>query len=195
MEQGYRLWESDTAAQGGLLHRQIRVQILDDRSDPALSARLYEKMIVEERLDLVVSPYGSDITDVMANVTERHGYPLVAAGALAPEIWEKGRKYVVGLPKTARHFLEGAIDLAANRGYTRLAIVGEDSIFTTSNARGAAELARRRGLSVVTYDLYPKGATDFTALLTKLKDHRADVLLAYSFLSDSISITRQLKAL
>lgn len=194
MEQAYRLWESDISAKGGILGREIRIVILDDKSDPEFSARLYEDLISKDKVDLVISPYGSEIVDVMASVTERHEYPLVAV-ALAPEIWERGRRYVVGIPRTARHFLEGAIDLAEKQGYQRVAIIGEDCLFTTSNARGAEDLARQRGLDVAMYELYQQGTTDFTELLTKIKTLKIDVLLVYAFMAESILITQQIKTL
>lgn len=194
MEHGYRLREMELQDQGGLLGRPVRLQILDDESDPHVSKRLYEHLLDEQKVDLIVSPYGGEIADIVADVTESYRYPMVVC-SVTPEIWERGRRYVVGVPKTARRFLEGAIDLAATRGYRRVAIIGEDTVFTTSSAKGAQALAQERGLDVVLYDTFPKATTNFSGLLLKVKQQGADVLLVYAFLEDSVAIMRQLKAL
>src|SRR5262245_45952424 len=59
VKRGYELWAKDVSARGGLLGRPVEFVILDDRSDAGTSARLYEKLITEDKVDLVIGPYGS----------------------------------------------------------------------------------------------------------------------------------------
>ena len=44
----------------------------DDGSDPKAAAALYEKLITEDKVDAVIGPYGSAMTDAAADVTEKH---------------------------------------------------------------------------------------------------------------------------
>jgi pimeloyl-ACP methyl ester carboxylesterase len=57
--------------------------------------RIYEKLITEDKVDAVMGPYGSPITEVVADVTERHRKLMVAPAAGTTAIWEKGRRYLV----------------------------------------------------------------------------------------------------
>jgi branched-chain amino acid transport system substrate-binding protein len=59
-------------AQGGVLGRPIEFVIYDDGSDEKAAVRLYEKLIAEDKVDAVLGPYGSAITDAVADVTEKH---------------------------------------------------------------------------------------------------------------------------
>jgi len=57
------------------------------------------------------------------------------------------------------------------------------------------EAARKRGMQVVLQEAYPKGNTDFSALLVKIKAANADVIAAGTYFDDAVAITRQMKEL
>ena len=63
-----RMWN----APGGVLRRSIEFVIYDDGSDEKTAARNYEKLITEDKVDAVLGPYGSAITEAVADVTEKH---------------------------------------------------------------------------------------------------------------------------
>src|SRR5690242_1448344 len=51
---GYELWAETTNAKGGILGRKVQLTILDDASDPDRAAANYEKLITEDKVDLVL---------------------------------------------------------------------------------------------------------------------------------------------
>src|SRR6185436_13927063 len=53
------LWQEEVNGSGGLLGRRIELRLLDDRSEAAASADLYERLIRDERCDLLIGPMGS----------------------------------------------------------------------------------------------------------------------------------------
>ena len=76
--EGYLLCQKHVNAQGGVLGRPIEFVIYDDGSDEKNAIRLYEKLIVEDKVDAVLAPYGSAITDAVADVTEKHRKLMIA---------------------------------------------------------------------------------------------------------------------
>src|SRR5438034_5859785 len=56
---GLDLWREQANARGGLAGRPIEFVVYDDRSDPATAARLYEKLITDDKVNLVISSLGS----------------------------------------------------------------------------------------------------------------------------------------
>ena len=63
-------------ANGGLLGRPVEWKLLDDESTPDKAAALYERLITEDQVDLIMGPYGTgNITAAMA-VAERYGYVI-----------------------------------------------------------------------------------------------------------------------
>src|SRR5437588_9711252 len=61
--EGYLLCQKHVNETGGVLGRQIEFVIYDDESDERKAAALYEKLIVEDKVDAVLGPYGSAITE------------------------------------------------------------------------------------------------------------------------------------
>jgi len=194
-KEGYELCVQEANDKGGLLGRKIDLTVYDDQSTPATGVRLYEKLITEDKVDVVMGPYSSAISEAVANVTEKHKKVMVAPLAATTSIFKKGRKYIFMIISPAEVYLEGLVDIAAKRGLKTIAIVNEDTLFPKTAANGTAELAKKRGLQIVLQEAYPKGNTDFSALLTKIKAANPDVIAASTYFDDAVALTRQMKEL
>jgi branched-chain amino acid transport system substrate-binding protein len=120
---------------------------------------------------------------------------MIAPLASATSIFKKGRKYVFMVQSPAETWFEGLLDIAVKRGLKTVAVIYEDTIFTSAAAAGAVETAKRKGLTVVVNESYPKGTTDFTAKLNKVRAANPDVLVSGTYFEDAVAITRQLKTL
>jgi branched-chain amino acid transport system substrate-binding protein len=193
--EGYLLWEKHVNERGGLLGRPVKMVIYDDKSEPATAVKLYEKLITEDKVEMVVGPYSSPITNAASVVSEKHKKLMVASLAATTSIWERGFKYLFMTISPAEVYLEGAIDIAAQKGLKTVAIVNEDTLFSKAAASGSAKLAEKQGMRVVFHEAYPKGTSDFSALLVKIKALNPDVLLGGTYFDDAVAITRQMKEL
>src|SRR6185295_17767305 len=191
---GYRLCEKHVNAKGGLLGRNIEFLIYDDKSDPKLAIDLYEKLIVEDKVDAILGPYGSTHTEAVAPVTEKHRMVHVSPLAATTSIWEKGRRYIFMQLPPADLFLGGLIDMASRNGLKKVAIIEEDALFPKAAGKGAVALAKAKGMEVVLHETYAKGTTDFSPLLARIKAANAEVMgMAASSLGDQIVVVRQMK--
>ena len=197
--EGYKLCEKDLNAKGGLLGRKIEFVVYDDQSTPATAVRLYEKLITEDKVEGVMGPYSSPVTEASVNVTEKYKKVMVAPLAATTSIFkrppDKKRHYVFMVISPAEVYLEGLIDTAAKRGLKTVAVVNEDTLFSKAAASGAVELAKKRGMQVIFQEAYPKGNTDFSALLTKVKSLNPDVIAAATYFDDAVALTRQMREL
>ena len=195
--EGYQLCQKDLNARGGVLGRKVEFVVYDDQSMPATAVRLYEKLITEDKVEGVMGPYSSPVTEAVANVTEKYRKVMVSPLAATTSIFKKTprRQYIFMVISPAEVYLEGLIDMAAKRGLKTVAVVNEDTLFSKAAASGAAELAKKKGLQVVYQEAYPKGNTDFSALLTKVKATNPDVIAAATYFDDAVALTRQMREL
>ncbi len=194
-KEAYELWAAMVNQRGGLLGRPVELTILDDQTDPTTGAKLYEQLVTETKVDLVLSPYGSSVTQSASTVTEKNKYPLLVAGASASDLWKRNYKYVFGVYSVAESYFYGVIDLALKNNLKKIAIVNEDTVFPNATANGTAAYARQKGMQIVFQEKYPQRATDVSALLNKIKAAAPEVLVGGSYEPDSILITRQMKEL
>jgi len=193
---GYQLCVKQMNDKGGVLGRKLELVLYDDGSDPATAVRFYEKLITQDKVDLVLGPYGSPINDAVADVTEKYKMPMVmSSGGATTSVYRKGRKFIfsVGPPGEAR--LEGLIDLAVKKGLKSVAVINSDDLARRAGAQRTIELAKNKGLQVVFANGYPLGTTDFSAILTKVRGANPDVLAGSTRFEDAVAITRRMKAL
>jgi branched-chain amino acid transport system substrate-binding protein len=186
-----KLWVDEVNGRGGLLGHKINLILLDDKSDTQTAIKLYEKLITEDKVDLILGPYSSGITEAVANVTERYKMPFVAYGAASSPIWEKGRRYIFNIVAVAEDYQKGAVHLAKQIGVKKIAVIGQDSLFPRQAGKGAKDWAKKLGIEVVLDENYPAKQTDFTALLQKIKGSGAEALISNSYFADSAAQLRQ----
>jgi branched-chain amino acid transport system substrate-binding protein len=156
---GYQLCVKHTNDKGGVLGRKLELRVYDDGSDPATAVRLYEKLITQDKVDLVLGPFGGVTADPVADVTEKYRMPMVAPVAAPTFMYKKGRKFIFSMLAPGESILEGLIDLAAKKGLKTVAVVYEDDVGGRAVSQGAIELARKKGLQVVFADPFPPGTT------------------------------------
>ena len=193
--EGYQLCIKELNAKGGLLGRKVDLVVYDDQSMPPTAVRLYEKLITEDKVDAVMGPYSSPVSEAAANVTEKYKKVMVAPLAATTSIFKKGRKYIFMVISPAEGYLDGLVDMASKRGLKTIAVINEDTLFSKAAAAGAIELAKKKGLQVVYQEAYPKGNQDFSALLTKIRAANPDVIAAATYFDDAVALTRQMKEL
>ena len=191
---GLKLYVDELNARGGLLGHKVELKIYDDKSDRRTAIELYEKLITEDKVDLVLGPYSSALTDAVANVTERYRRPFLTF-ASNPVIWQRGRKYVFNRGPTGHDYQKGALHLAAQIGVKRIAIITLTDLFTRGVFLGAKEWAKKLGLDVVLLERYPKKQKDFTSLLRRIEASGAKAVIANSRFEDSVALIRQLREL
>ncbi|MBI2492315.1 MAG: amino acid ABC transporter substrate-binding protein [Candidatus Rokubacteria bacterium] len=190
-----KLWVDEVNGRGGLLGHKIVARLLDDKSDTQTAIKLYEKLITEDNVDLLLAPYSSGITEAVANVNERYKMPFVAYGAASSPIWEKGRKYIFNIVAVAEDYQKGAVHLAKQIGVKKIAIIGQDSLFPRQAGKGAKDWAKKLAIDVVLEENYPPKQTDFTALLHKIKAAGAEAVISNSYFADAAAQLRQMREL
>jgi len=181
---------------GGKTYK-VELKYYDDETKPERTAQLIEKLINEDKVNLLLGPYGSSPTGTAAPLAERYKIPMVEANGSAESIFSKGYRYTFMILSPAKLYLRGIIDAvrAKDPSIKTVAILGENESFSKEVAGGAAEYAKEKGMDIVYYELYPTNAQDVSALLTAIKGKNPDLILGSGHLQDSLLIAKQAKDL
>ncbi|MBA3621643.1 MAG: amino acid ABC transporter substrate-binding protein, partial [Euzebyales bacterium] len=191
----YELWVEQTNDAGGLLGRPVELIVYDDRSQPETGTRLYEKLITEDKVDLIMGPYSSAVSGGMMVVAERHSMVNIAPMASSDELFEQGYEWSMQVITPASDYLNGALDIMKQEGLKTFAYVGEDSAFPAALAAGLEEKAPDMGLEMVFSELYPVGTRDFSSLLQQIQSAKPDAIFGGTYAEDAIAMTGQMKQL
>ncbi|HAJ92732.1 MAG TPA: hypothetical protein DCO71_09015 [Gammaproteobacteria bacterium] len=190
---GLKMWAHDVNARGALLGREVEIVSYDDQSDPATSARLYEKLISDDRVDLLIGPYASDVTLAASEVAEGHGFPMVSGSASATDIWSRGYRNIFQVDTPADRYMDLLIESASNAGLTTIALAYSGTDFPREVARGVRARAGAAGIKIVFDKEYIEDSVDFTELVLRIKETRPDLVIGGTYLNDSIAFVREAK--
>jgi branched-chain amino acid transport system substrate-binding protein len=202
VKQGYEVWEKWVNEHGGIKAGGktygVKIIYYDDESDPVRGARLTEKLITEDKVHFLGGPYSSSITFATSSIGEKYGVITIAPEANAVNIYERGYKYVFSvLPPAPMIMVPIAymMDEMLEPRPKTVAIIPANDLFPLSVAEGFKDICDELGFEVVLYEKYPAGATDLSALITKVKALNPDVLAGGGYTADDMMIVRQCKEL
>lgn len=197
VQEGYDLYVKHINQRGGIKvggkAYKVAIKYYDDQSDAATSAKLYEKLITEDNIKLLLGPYSSGITLAASAVAERHKVPMVAAHAAATGVYDRGFKYLFATLTPVDQYTSNMIRMAADAKprAQRVALIHENALFPKAGIDAAEAQAKAAGLEVVYKEAYPSKTTDFSPMLAALKARNPDVLIVGGYTGDMIVIARQ----
>lgn len=194
----YEFWAETVNGRGGIevKGKKFRVELVffDDQSDPPTSAKLVEKLITENRVDLILGGFGSSQVIAASAVSEKLRYPMTCGAASTLKLFDRGFKYYFSLLGKAPEEVRGCVEILPTlkpRPETA-AIIGANIPFTADAADGFKSYAQKVGIKINHFELFPMALTDYNSLLSKVKKKKPDVLLVGSH---SLVAIRMMKAL
>lgn len=174
--------------QGGLLGRPVEWELLDDESVPDQSAALYERLITEDEVDLVLGPYGTgNITAAMA-VAERYGYVFPHHTASLTYAYTYGCQFSswsTGLHPniTNPNLVYDAIESSGNSPESIGFVINEfpGTMFIAygqpgTDEGGAVSEAENRGYDVALDITFPTAITDWAPIAAQVAEADPDFL-------------------
>ena len=168
----------------------------DDESKGDRGATLAERLINQDGVQYMLGPYSSGLTTAIAPVTEKYGIPMVEAEGASRSLFNKGYKYLFAVLSTSEQYLASAITLAAEKAddptKVKVAIAVENDPFSLDVRAGIIEDTERLGMQVVLDEKLPRDLSDMTAILTKVKLLKPDVLVVSGHSKGAATAVRQI---
>ncbi len=197
--EGIQLWLDDVKKAGGIKLKDgtvynPEIKFYDDESKTDRVQALYTKLINEDKVDFLLSPYSSGLAKVAALVAEQNGKLMLTAGAADDATMEQGFKGTYQLYTPASRYLTGAVDLLAKLDPTikKIAIPYEKDSFSTSVANAVKPYAEGKGYTVTLFEGYDSGTADFAPFINKISATPPDAILGGGHFVDGSTFAKQL---
>lgn len=194
-----KLWEEDINKAGGLLGRPVKLVYYDDQSTPSSVPGIYTKLLDVDKVDLVVSGYGTNVTVPAMPVVMEHKRLFMTLFALGVNSEFKYSRFFGMLPAgpsaSARQaFSKGFFDTAKamNPPVKTLAIIGTDAELSRNAIEGALVNAKEAGLKVIYNQSYPPTTNDFSPIVRAIQAAHPDVVYVASYPGDSVGMVNAL---
>lgn len=177
---------------GGKVYH-LALRYYDDESQPDLAVQLYKQLITQDKVDFLLGPYSSSLTEAVASLAEKYHIPLVEGNGAAESIFNHGYHYIFGVQSPARDYLIGiiAVVLAKDPDARTLAVLGAEEPFSQEVKAGVIDYAQSQGMRVVYQGDYPTDTQDLSAQLQVIKALHPDILLGAGHVQDTLLIAKQ----
>lgn len=177
----------------------FKVTYYDDESKGDRGATLAERLINQDKIQYMLGPYSSGLTKAIAPITEKYGIPMVEAEGASRSLFNKGYKYLFAVLSTSEQYLASAVTLAAEKAKEagkdvssiKVAIAVENDPFSLDIRAGVLEDAKKAGMQVVIDEKLPRDLSDMTAILTKVKLLKPDLLIVSGHSKGAATAVRQ----
>jgi branched-chain amino acid transport system substrate-binding protein len=172
----------------------------DDESKGDRAATLTERLINQDKVQYMLGPYSSGMTKAIAPVTEKYQIPMVEAEGASRSLFNKGYKYIFAVLSTSEQYLASAVALAGEKAKlagkdpsdVKVAIAVENDPFSLDIRAGVSEDAAKAGMKVVIDEKLPRDLSDMSAILTKVKLLKPDLLIVSGHSKGAATAVRQI---
>jgi branched-chain amino acid transport system substrate-binding protein len=192
-----QIWAEDQNKQGGLLGRPVKLVFYDDQTNPSLVPGIYTKLLDVDKVDLVVSGYGTNIAAPAMPVIIQHNKTFIGLFALDINEEFKYPKYFSMLPvgpEPRPAISEGFFAIIkANKeklGLKTMALAVGDGEATRNGADGARVNAKKAGIELIYDKTYPLTTTDFSPVIRAIQATSPDIVYLSSYPNDSVGFIR-----
>jgi branched-chain amino acid transport system substrate-binding protein len=188
---GLDLWRQQANARGGLVGRPIEFVVYDDRSDPATAARLYERLITNDKVDFVISSLGSATAVTGSAVAEKHKTLMINGGGAAEAIQQRGFKYVFQTAARISSYADGVLPLIKKYNVKTMALVSRDYAAARDISKAIKESINGQNVKIVIDEYFPAGTADFSSQIAKGQQLKPDLWVGLLYPSEAIETVRQ----
>jgi len=199
----YKMWVEEMNAKGGIYVKEydkrlpVELIIYDDKSDIGTAVKLVEKLVLEDKVDLLLPPWGTAMHFAVGPVANKYGYPLIGPTVSSEKLREIAPKipYFFGILNMPREQSAALVDLLAELGVKKVALIYVADAYGIEWTGQMSPDLDQKGIEKAILKSYPLDAKDLSPLLKTIKAADVDALLCMSYPNDTFLITKQTKEL
>ena len=201
---GLRFWIDQKNAEGGVFvkafSKKIPIHLIsyDDQSNTATAATLYNQLITQDKVDILISDSGSVLTSVAVPIARDHKMLLWDITGSSPNFFSADNPYIVLLALAATdRYPKSIADFVAEMpklGIKNVAILYNTADYTAFQATAVRKAVEANPNLKLVFDRgVPANTTDYTLLVNNVEASQPDALLEFGYPANEIAFLRALQ--
>ena len=202
---GLKLWIDQKNAEGGVFLKAagkkvpIKLVAYDDQSNTATAATLYNQLITQDKVDVLVADSGSVLTSVAVPIARDHKMFLIDQTGTGAAFFSKENPWIALMadpvstiwPKPVADWVSQE---GPKVGIKRVAILYSTNEFTGTQANSARKFIKDSGAPIeIVFDQgVPTETSNYTVLINNIKASNPDMVLHFGYAPNDISFLRNL---
>ncbi|HLM14058.1 MAG TPA: amino acid ABC transporter substrate-binding protein [Reyranella sp.] len=200
----YEMWVKDVMAKGGLKvgDKRLPIEVVeyDDRSNSEEAVRAVERLITQDKVDLLFPPWGTGLNLAVGPVFNKYGYPQLAFSAVTDRAPDLAKRWPNSfwLLGTSKQYVDALTDLLKKmrdegKIGPNIAMISIADGFGIDLSQAARKGFTDAGFKLAYDKSYPIGTQDLSPLIGEAQRSGADTFVAFSYPPDTMALTEQSK--
>ena len=191
----YRMWVDEVNQSGGLdvagTKRPVTLTVYDDQSDFGKEAGIYEKLITDDKVDLLLAPWGTPFHFAVVGVLERYGFPMVGNSAASVQL-RSIKPGNIWFPTSAipDKMAPELVKLMQEQGVKTVAVNTLQLPFSLELKKYLMPALKQAGMTVVVDQQYAPDVKDMTATVEQIKQAKPDAVLGLCYPPDALLLLK-----
>lgn len=185
-------------AKGGVAGRPLELIIEDNKSDPAETRNAAEKLIVRDKVPVIIGAWGSSMTLAMMPLAAQHGVPILVETSSSVKITDPktpGAKGVSRISPTSELEALGVDPLLPQLGMKKIGYLAVNTDWGRGAVTAFGEVLKKHGAKIELVEYVGQADTDFYSQLTKFKAAGIDSVLITDDAPKTAKMLQQMKEL
>lgn len=163
------LWPQEIAGQ------KLKVIVLDDASDPTAGVKATQRLITEDKVDVIVGSTATPVAIPMADVTAESGTPQLST---SPAALPQGKdKWFFRLPQSNDVMAHAMVAHMKKQNIKTIGFLGYTDAYGELWLKSITAEAEKNGMKVVATERFARSDTSVTAQALKLTSAKPDAIL------------------
>ncbi|WP_164778403.1 ABC transporter substrate-binding protein, partial [Mesorhizobium sp. M7A.F.Ca.US.006.01.1.1] len=188
---GAQIAADEINAKGGVLGFPIELVIEDNKSTPTDSAAAAEKLIVRDKVPVLMGSYTSTQTLAVLPKLMEYQVPMVVETASSSKVTTQGNPWVFRISPTIAIEAENFVKEAVKLNIKKVNFLLATNDFGIDGSARFREHFERAGISVGVEERMDPTAQDLSAQLSNIKASPADAVIVFSFADQVALVLRQ----
>ena len=198
--QGYQLWAAQVNAAGGLLGRQVKLDVLDDGLDPNQTGTDYTRLISQDHVDLLLGTFSSLLNAPASAIAARQQMLYVEPSGGAATLFQRGfTNLFFAQPGTTtslpNQFLSWFSSLPAGQRPTTAAYLTQDDPSAAPAIAVFTDKLKTLGVSTVYNQTYDPSTSNFDSIAAAVVHNRPQMIIQGAVTDDGAQFVRSLEKL
>jgi branched-chain amino acid transport system substrate-binding protein len=202
---GLKLWIEQKNAEGGVYVKAydkkipIKLVAYDDQSNTATASSLYNQLITQDKVDILVADSGSVLTAPAVAIARDHKMFLFDQTGTGASFFSKDNPYIALMadpvstvwPKPIADFL---IHDGPALGIKKVAILYSTNEFTGTQATAVRKFIKDSGAPIeIVYDQgIPTETTNYTVTINNIRNAQPDAVIHLGYAPNDIALLRNI---
>jgi branched-chain amino acid transport system substrate-binding protein len=169
---------------------------IDDESKVERAVAAAERLVTSDKVPVVFTTPASTTTLAVLPTLEKNKTLGMSFVASAPAVISPELSYSFRSTLTSINNVNPSVDfLVKEKGIKTIAYLGRNDDWGRASGKAIVARANSLGAQVTVEEYFETGATDFSALLTKVRAANPDAVIGAAFIEDGVSLIKQYREL